>query len=331
MSKYQKSPIHEGQDKIARLKRLDQLLRSPEGHTLNEILEDEQMDVISKRLLQDNLKELREKYGAEFAENLSRGREKLWRYKDTNFSIMHQASTDMEVIRKSIESLGVFKGDPRYDMLRFYLIELENGISENASNFMSFDNNSEAKGLEFIEDIMNAIVHKYPLKMWYKPFTSAEEIIRNIHPYHLRQYNRRWYVFAFSEEHDDIHNYPLDRIIKLKHLSKPYIESNVDFDEYFDDIVGVTNYKNSALEKVVLKVSNKSIDYIRTKPLHWSQTELKGCSNDNETVIQLKLKVNTELKMILFSYSDAIEVMEPAWLREFFAKRIKNMSDIYKV
>lgn len=331
MSRYQKSPMHEGQDKIARLKRLDQLLRSPEGHTLNEILADEQMDIISKRLLQDNLKELREKYGAEFAEDISRGREKLWRYKDTNFSIMQQASTDMEVIRKSIESLGVFKGDPRYDMLRFYLIELENGISENGSNFMSFDNNSEAKGLEFIEDIMNAIVHKYPLKMCYKPFTSAEEIIRNIHPYHLRQYNRRWYVFAFSEENDDIHNYPLDRIVKLKHLSKPYIESDVDFDEYFDDFVGVTNYKKAVVEKVVIKVSNKSIDYIRTKPLHWSQTELKECSNDKETVIQLKLKVNIELKMLLFSYSDAIEVLEPAWLRVFFAKRIKNMCAIYKV
>ena len=331
MSKNQKSLMHEGQDKIARLKRLDQLLRSPEGHTLNEILEDEQMDIISKRSLQNNLKELREKHGAEFSENLFRGRERLWRYKDTSFSIMQQASLDMEIIRKSIENLELLKGDPRYDLLRFYLIELENGISENGSNFMSFDNNSEAKGLEFIEDIMNAIVHKYPLKMWYKAFSSDEEIIRNIHPYHLRQYNRRWYVFAFSEENNEIHNYPLDRLVKLKHLSKPYVESDVDFDEYFDDIVGVTNFKNAAVEKVILKVSNKSIDYIRTKPLHWSQTELKEYSNVNETVIQLKLKINTELKMLLFSYSDAVEVLEPVWLRDFFAKRIKNMCDIYKV
>ena len=331
MSKYQKSPMHEGQDKIARLKRMDQLLRSPEGHTLNEILEDEQMDNISKRQLRVNLNELREKHGAEFAENLYRGREKLWRYKDTTFSIMQQASLDMEIIRKSIENLELLKGDPRYDLLRFYLIELENGISDNGSNFMSFDNNNEAKGLEFVEDIMNAIVRKYPLKMWYKTFSSDKEITRNIHPYHLRQYNRRWYVFAYSEEHDEIHNYPLDRIVKLRHLSKPYIESDVDFDEYFDDIVGVTNYKNASVEKVVLKVSNKSIDYIRTKPLHWSQTELKEYSNDNETIIQLKLKVNTELKMLLFSYSDAVEVLEPAWLRDFFAKRIKNMCGIYKV
>ena len=85
------------------------------------------------------------------------------------------------------------------------------------------------------------------------------------------------------------------------------------------------------MEKVVLMVSNKSIDYIRTKPLHWSQTELKDYTNDNGTIIQLKLKVNIELKMLLFSYSDAIEVLEPAWLRDFFARRIKNMRDIYKV
>lgn len=330
MSRYQKSPMHEGQNKIARLKRLDQLLRSTEGHTLNEILNDEQMDCISKRLLQDNLKEIKEKHGAEFAENLYRGRERLWRYKDIGFSIMQQTSKDMEIIRKSIENLGLFKGDPRYDMLRFYLIELDKGMSENRIDFMSFDNNNEVAGLEFIEDILNAIVHKYPLKMRYKPF-SGEEFQRNIHPYHLRQYNRRWYVFALSEDQDEIQNYALDRIVKLKHLSKPYIESNVDFDEYFDDIVGVTNYKKTSVEKVILKVNKKSIDYIRTKPLHWSQTELKDYSNENETIIQLKLKVNTELKMLLFSYSDAIEVLEPAWLRNLFAMRIKKMSEIYKV
>ena len=330
MARYKKSPMHEGQDKIARFKRLDQLLRSSEGHTLNEILNDDRIDNISKRLLQDNLNELKEKYGAKYKEGLCRGREKLWRYEDTNFSIMEQTSIDMEVIGKSIEKLSFFKGDPRYDMLRFYLIELENGISEDGINFMSFDNNSEVAGLEYIENIMNAIIHKYPLKMCYQPF-KGKELERNIHPYHLRQYNRRWYVFALCEGQNEIHNYPLDRIVRLEHLSKPYIESNIDFDEYFDDIVGVSNYKNAPLEKVVLKVGNSSIDYIRTKPLHWSQTELKEYCTEDYTVIQLKVKVNTELKMLLFSYSDAIEVLEPAWLRDSFAKQIKNMSDMYKV
>ena len=322
--------MHEGQDKFARLMRLDQLLRTSEGHTLNEILTDPQIDDISARSLRDNLKELEEKYGVVYETNLYRGRERLWRYKDTNFSIMQQTSKDMEVIRKTLENLSLFRGDPRYDMLRFYLMGLEKGVSESGISYMSFDNNNKVVGLKYVENILDAIINKFPLKMWYKPF-NKEEFISNVHPYHLRQYNRRWFLLAYSEDRKAISNFPLDRITKLKHLSKPYIETDVDFEEFFDDIVGVTNYKNSCIEKVVLKVSNKSIDYIRTKPLHGTQTELKELGSDSHTFIQLKLKINTELEMLLLSYGDAIEIIEPSWLRIKFAEITKKMSDNYKV
>lgn len=321
--------MHEGQNKIARLIRLDQLLQSHDGYTLKELLEDEKMDMISQRSLQENLKELKVSYGAEYEPNLKRGREKLWRYKDTSFSIFPQAAKDMEVIRKSIENLSLFKGDPRYDMLRFYLMGLERGIEGSNINYMSFDNNIDVAGLKFVEPLLDAIIHHFPLKMWYKPF-DKDEFISNIHPYHLRQYNRRWFIFAYSEEKEAILNYALDRITKLEHLSKDYIASDIDFEEYFDDIVGVSNYQNSSVEEVILKIDNKSIDYIRTKPLHWTQKEMPEQSGDAYTTIKLELKVNTELKMLLFSYSDAIEVIKPLWLRRFFAQRTKAMSDKYE-
>lgn len=322
--------MRDGQDKFARLMRLDQLLRMPEGCTLNEILTDPQIDNISERLLRDNLKELEEKYGAVYDLKMYRGRERLWRYKDTSFSIMQQASKDMDIIRHSLENLSLFKGDPRYDMLRFYLMGLQKGFSETGLSFMTFDSNKEVVGLNHVEPILESITHKYPLRMCYKPF-NKDAFVVNIHPYHLRQYNRRWYVFAYSEDKKEIQNYPLDRITKLEHLSKPYIETDVDFEKYFDDIVGVTNYKNISAEKVVLKVNNKSIDYIRTKPLHKTQTELEELGTESQTFIQLKLKINTELEMLLLSYGDAIEIMEPSWLRVKFAEITKKMSDNYKV
>ena len=330
MAHYKKTLMREGQNKFARFIRLDQMLRMPEGYTLNEILTDPRIDDISERLLRDNLKELEDKYGAVFETNIYRGRERLWKYKDTNFSIMQQTSKDMEIIRHSLENLNIFKGDPRYDMLRFYLMGLQKGFSETGLNFMTFENNNGAVGLDHVEHILEAITHKYPLRMCYKPF-NKDEFTDNIHPYHLRQFNRRWYIFAYSEDKKEIQNYPLDRITKLEHLSKPYIETDVDFEEYFDDIVGVTNYKNSSLEKVVLKVSNKSIDYIRTKPLHRTQKELKELGSEGQTFIQLKLKINTELEMLLLSYGDAIEIIEPSWLRVKFAEITKKMSDNYKV
>lgn len=332
MRNQMKTAMRDGQDKISRFVRLDQLLRSPQGMTIKEILADEQIDEISPRLLKENLKELEEKYGAEYDHNdkCFRGRERLWKYKDPNFSFLSQTSRDMEIIRQSIDRLSLFNGSPMYDLLRFYLIGLEKGITDPEINFMSFDNNSDVCGLNFIEAILDAITNKYPLKMSYKPF-NGEEKERNIHPYHLRQYNKRWYLFAYSEDEKKIYNYPLDRITKLGHLSKPYIPTNVNFDEYFDDIVGVSNYDGSEVENILLKVNDKSIDYIRTKPLHWSQRELKSQSTPGCTIIQLKVKLNTELKMLLFSYGDAIEVLEPTPLREYFQQTIKKMALNYEV
>lgn len=317
------------QHKIRRYIRLDQLLRDSIGHTLNELLIDRQMDEIGKRSLLDNLKEFEEVFGAEFDKNAYRGRERLWKYKDSSFSIFKQINLDVEMIRNAIEKLNMFRGDPRYDWLRFYLIGMEGGL-ENYASLMSFDNNLNYVGLEYIEPLAQAIIHKYPIKLIYKPFNVAP-FETNIHPYHLRQYNGRWFVFGFSEEKREIFNFPLDRIGSVQHLSKPFIETDIDFDEYFDEIVGVSNYKKSSVEKILLKIDKKSIDYIRTKPLHWSQTELKELNTQEFYFVQLKLKINTELKMLLFSYSDAIEVLEPAWLRDTFAKRTKRMSQLYEV
>lgn len=317
------------QSKIKRFIRLDQMLRDPEGYTLNEILSDLEMDEISKRSLQANLNEFSESFGAKFDLNAYRGRERLWKYQDPSFSIFHQVNLDVEIIKNAINNLKAFEGDPRYDMLRFYLLGLDDGV-QNATSIISFDNNMEYTGLHHMEPLAQAIVHKYPIKLTYKPF-GGKEMEMKIHPYHLRQYNNRWYIFAYCEEQKEIHNYPLDRIVKLEHLSKPYNETDIDFDEYFDDIVGVSNYKNAEITKIVLKVDNKSIDYIRTKPLHWSQKELKDLNTESHSFLQLKLKVNTELKMLLFSYSDAIEIIEPFWLRDFFAEKIKKMATVYEV
>lgn len=331
MAKYQKTSMHEGQNKRARLTRLDQLLRCPSGYTLKEIMLDAEMDDISERTLRNNLKELEAEDHAEFAQNLFRGKERLWRYKDITYSIWNQPTKDLEIIRQRIENLAeFFSGDPQYDMLRFYLLGLEKGVSDGKMNYMSFDNNSELKGLEHIEKILDAITNHYPLKMTYKSF-SKNQIEVNLHPYHLRQYNRRWHIFGYSEEADEVRNYPLDRINSLQHLSKTFIETNINFEEYFDDIVGVSNYKYRELEKILLKVDSQNINYLRTKPIHWSQRELKDRKTEDYSYIELQVKYNKELEMLLFSYSYAIEVLEPQWLREQFANNIKKMYDFYKV
>ena len=328
MDKNKKISSSESQDKMVRYLQLDKLFRSEGGVTIKDILTDPNIGDISERQIRYDIGDFKKSFNAKFVANLRRGNETIYKYENAKFSIFPTTS-DMDTIREAIEKLSAFKGDPRYDLLRYYLIEIQKGLSDSSINAMSFDSNNDYEGLEHIEILLDAIINRYPVKIKYKPFGQKEYEVKT-HPYHLRQYNKRWFLFGYVEEKDRVYNYPLDRIVEVKHLQKTYREGNIDFDEYFDEIVGVTNDQSKQVEVVILKVDKKSYDYIRTKPIHYTQTELKALNTDEYFVVRLKLKINMELKMVLFSYADAIEVLEPAWLRDEFINIIKKMEIKYE-
>ena len=104
---------------------------------------------------------------------------------------------------------------------------------------------------------------------------------------------------------------------------------------------------NNALLKTVFCTNNQLTD-IKTGELNnldWFFCEknqltnldlckavhLKKLSCGNNKLTQIDLSKNTELEMLLFSYGDAIEVIEPLWLREKFAEKSRIMCDMYKV
>jgi len=63
------------------------------------------------------------------------------------------------------------------------------------------------------------------------------------HPYHLKQYNNRWFVFGLNEKLGiAAWNLPLDRIVTIRETSLDYILSEIDWDEYFYGIIGVTHH-----------------------------------------------------------------------------------------
>ncbi len=66
----------------------------------------------------------------------------------------------------------------------------------------------------------------------------------------------------------------LDSIIDFQELVKePFFEeSKIDFDHYFDDLIGVTKTENEKAQKVVLYIDNYNAPYVLTKPMHPSQT-----------------------------------------------------------
>lgn len=99
----------------------------------------------------------------------------------------------------------------------------------------------------------------------------------------------------------------------------------MEFDEYFDDVVGVTVNSDSPIEKVLLRVDNQAFNYILTKPLHGSQKVKE--KTDFSTLIELNIKMNYEFETLLLGFADRIEILEPDHLKESMRQRARKIID----
>ena len=284
---------------------------------------------VSKRTIQNDINILEVDYGIMLDEKLKQGKKRLYRYVDTNYSIQLFRINDQErhKLQDAIRVLEIFEGEPMYDWARTLLMQIAGGLSTDESTpVVSFQSNPDLKGINFFRQLLQAIIKKRVLKIEYAPF-DKDSYSERIFPYHLKQFNDRWYLIAQAVGYDSLGHYALDRIEGFEEISMPYKESEVDFEEYFDDVIGVTVPQHLEPVDVVIRVNNNRFNYIKTKPLHLSQRVIS--EDKNHTTISINVKITKELISLILSFGSDIEVISPASLRAEIIKNIHALNYIY--
>ena len=286
---------------------------------------------IKKRQIYDDIKFMKDSRGYDapiivFKE----GRRSFYRYEDSSFSINNQPLNEQEAqqLRESLLTLSRFKGMPQFEWVEEIKVRLEQSFNLKTNELIiSFEENPFLKGRDFISDLYNAIVNKQVIKLEYKPFNREKSLIYNFHPYHLKQYNNRWFLIGKTADNSNITNIALDRIVDFKILNEVFQPLNIDFEERFEDVIGVSIPHDSKPQKILIKVLKNQWNYIKTKPLHGSQ-KIKKESADY-TIIEIEVHINHELQSLLLSFGEMIEVLEPLGFRELLASRINLMKNQY--
>ena len=261
------------------------------------------------------------------------------RYAKRGFSIFKKEMTpeEEELLSIAFYMLGQFDGLPNLESLE----NLRVGIGDLQSKVISLSKNPLSDSNIFGE-IFVAITHQQVLRLTYHCFDDV--LVRepiNVYPYMLKEYNKRWYLLAAAESDNKLLIFALDRIEKVTPLkSHKYINYVGDIDEYFEDIVGVTNYQEEEILQILFWVSDKSKKYIETKPIHDSQVLYKKEKDEyyhnvyrclvGGSFFQIKCKYNYELVRELCSYGAELIVLSPQILRDKIIERIENMSAVYK-
>lgn len=296
---------------------------------VNDALYDLYGTEVSIRQIRDDIKYMRDRvtYDAPIKAYQYDGKKCYYRYEDRDFSIFNNALSVEEVskLRSTIEMLARFRDGSKNAWLEEVISNLEYrfGVKGSGENVVSFEQNEQLRGLEFLGELIDSAIHHQPLRILYRSYYGIEHNTI-VHPYHIKQFNNRWFLLGLEETDNGnrLTNKALDRIVKFSRANVSFIpNTEVDFREYFKDIVGVTVPKDHPVaEKVVLKFDAARFPYIVSKPIHPSQEVI----SEEDCTLQISVRPNKELESRIFSYGPQVEVLEPEWLRQQIEGKIEE-------
>ena len=316
-----------------RLRVLDQCLRSGHAYSGKELTEfiNRELElrgeptITSRTTLMDDLLNIENEYHTNIVRK-KHGRQTTYQYEDPNFSIFSTelSEDDLLHLSQALDILQRFDGMPEAD----WVTELSARLNLCMSNHkevraaVGFESSMYNKGMEHFTPLFNAIRKKTTVELRYQSFRMAEPQTLIVHPYYLKQYNNRWFLFCCSGDHTNLSNYPLDRILSVKLAHVPYRDTDIDFDEYFADMIGVSRRNGQEPEDVVLRFPKDQYKYVATKPWHGSQKIVD--ENSSTITLQLHVVLNYELEQKILSFGQYVEVISPMTLRERIKDRLSQ-------
>lgn len=287
---------------------------------------------IKTRQLRDDIRFMKSEAGYSAPiESFKDGRKAYYRYLDINYSINNSPlnQTEAELLKDAISIFTRFEGAPQFEWireLRPILID-HFGLQDNDKKVIGFDSNVDYSGHSSIQPLFNAIINKQVLEIEYEPF-DKEAFTFNFHPYYLKQYNNRWFVFGLNEALSiPTWILALDRIRSIRVLDSDYIDSDINWDDHFYDIVGVSTPDEGVVEKIELEFIKEQANYIKTKPIHPSQKSY--LLEDGKLKVILSVKINYELQTMLLSFGEKVRIVSPNSLKISILRRLKEANELY--
>ena len=339
---------------------LDRLLQHKFGHTIKELTElcnnelgDKGYESVTKRCIEKDLIAMEEE--PFYAEIVRTGKTpiedkngkshmvQLARYSNPYFSIFNHELNDDEkaLLRKALEPFGKFEDIPGFEQIEQLIASLNVDVDE-SKKFVYYSVNEKGTNTKVFGKLYSAISERKVINLTYHKFDDPTPHSVLLHPYILKEWNRRWYLIAAAADSGKILTFALDRTDEVETCDDmKYKPASDDLMERYEDIVGITYYEGKSIETIYFWASDSSTHYLLTKPIHGTQTTLKEGGEEEVTLrksypnlkdgkfFRLKCMINYELMREILSYGQGIIVLSPDTFREEIVKHITSIQENY--
>ena len=183
-------------------------------------------------------------------------------------------------------------------------------------------------GKGYLRLIMNAMKENHKLLMTYRKFGQAESYTVEVDPYAIKVFKQRWYLLAKNYKRETPTIYALDRMEAVEELSK-HFDYPEDFSPatFLTDCYGVVCDSKNKAQRIVIRAYYPYAHYLRTLPLHHSQTELTDTPEYAD--FELYLSPTFDFKQELLAQGKDVEVLKPDSLRNKMKEMMVEMIGRY--
>jgi len=259
-------------------------------------------------------------------------------YRDKGFRIIPYLSGSMSEaeynrIVRAVERLEDTVSN--YDELRFSILSRIEADYISGDPSVVYEDNRNLRGREFRPVIYGAIKDRKILHIHYKKY-SGDELEFDFHPYLLKQYNERWFLFGRKEgSRDPYTSLPLDRITTYPQIVGSYTEQRpAKYTDFFKKRVGVSRRKGerktTETTHILIRISDLDAwGRITTKPLQTLEIVSDFDQKTNSGLISLDVIPNIDLYTKILSWGEGVEIIEDETVRSEFVALLKKISGKY--
>ncbi|MDY0280339.1 MAG: WYL domain-containing protein [Salinivirgaceae bacterium] len=200
-------------------------------------------------------------------------------------------------------------------------------ISDRLSDIVHFEKR-RPQGSEHLYGMMHAIRNNLQIRFFHQKFWDESETFRTIEPYALKEFKNRWYVVGKDLKDNRIKSFGLDRLHTLEITKVRCASSNgFDVNEHYKYCFGIVGPSSGEPKEILLSFDPTQGKYIKSMPLHASQTIIK----DDETELQIGLTLHLTFDFIMeiLSHSNKVKVLKPESLRTQIKELLLNTLSYY--
>lgn len=185
-------------------------------------------------------------------------------------------------------------------------------------------------GQKYLTVLMQAMLEGEVLRIQYRKYLSAQADLRTVRPYALREFAKRWYLVAYSEEAAMLRVYALDRLLSVERTGAKFkMPAGFSVEEAFEASYGMyLPEPGQAPVLVKLRTTLREAAYLQDLPLHQSQTLV--LQEGDHCEFFLRLIPNPNLVMELCKHGAGLEVLEPESLRQAVKEALKKTLQLYE-